>query len=85
VTHSQFEVLSNQAVAACGIVYFLAVMAHMAQWAAGRRVEEPVEERVPVGSTVPAVSSGGSGASGSSGSSAAAESERMVLLGPIGL
>ena len=49
VTHDQFEVLSNQAVAACAVVYFLAVLAHLAQWAAGRKVEEPVVEQVAVG------------------------------------
>lgn len=43
MTHEQFEVLSNQAVAACAVVYFLAFLAHMAQWAVGRRVS--VEER----------------------------------------
>lgn len=46
MTHEQFEVLSNQAVAACAVVYFLAFLAHMAQWAAGRRVS--VEERTLV-------------------------------------
>jgi cytochrome c-type biogenesis protein CcsB len=40
VTHTQFEVLSNQAVAACAVVYFLAFLAHMWQWAVGRRVAE---------------------------------------------
>ncbi len=49
VTHDQFEVLSNQAVAACAVVYFLAVLAHLAQWAAGRKVAEPVVEQVTVG------------------------------------
>ena len=34
MTHEQYEVLSNQAVAACAVVYFLAVLAHLAQWAA---------------------------------------------------
>lgn len=43
MTHEQFEVLSNQAVAACAVVYFLAFLAHMAQWAAGRKIQ--VEER----------------------------------------
>ncbi len=43
MTHEQFEVLSNQAVAACAVVYFLAFLAHVVQWASGRRVaEEPV-------------------------------------------
>ncbi len=44
MSHDQFEVLSNQAVAACAVVYFLAVLAHLAQWAAGRKV--PAAERV---------------------------------------
>ncbi len=46
MTHEQFEVLSNQAVAACAVVYFLAVLAHLAQWAAGRKVEETPAETV---------------------------------------
>ena len=43
VTHAQYELLSNQAVAACAVVYFLAVLAHLAQWALARKVEVPVE------------------------------------------
>ena len=38
MTHEQFEVLNNQAVAACAVVYFLALLAHLAEWAAGRNV-----------------------------------------------
>jgi cytochrome c-type biogenesis protein CcsB len=49
VTHDHFEVLSNQAVAACAIVYFLAVLSHLAEWAAGRKVEEQVAQPVAVG------------------------------------
>ena len=41
VTHDQFEVLSNQAVAAGAIVYFLAVLAHIAEWAKARKVDQP--------------------------------------------
>ena len=37
MTHEQYEVLSNQAVAACAVVYFLAVLAHLAQWAPAAR------------------------------------------------
>lgn len=36
MTHDQFEVLSNQAVAACAVFYFVAFLAHLAAWAAGR-------------------------------------------------
>ena len=46
MTHEQFEVLSNQAVAACAVVYFLALLAHLAEWAAGRNV--PAEQAAPV-------------------------------------
>ncbi|HET8604052.1 MAG TPA: c-type cytochrome biogenesis protein CcsB [Marmoricola sp.] len=38
MSHQDFEVLSNQAVAACAVVYFLALLAHLAQWAAERKV-----------------------------------------------
>jgi cytochrome c-type biogenesis protein CcsB len=79
VTHDQFEVLSNQAVAACAVVYFLAVLAHLAQWAAGRKVVEPVVEKVAVGGPAP-----------SSPAPAAAEpvvedSEQMDRFGRIGV
>jgi cytochrome c-type biogenesis protein CcsB len=58
VTHDHFEVLSNQAVAACAVVYFLAVLAHLAQWANGRRVEE-TPAAVSVGATASSASAGG--------------------------
>jgi cytochrome c-type biogenesis protein CcsB len=38
VTHDQFEVLSNQAVAVCAVAYFLALLAHLVEWAAARSV-----------------------------------------------
>ncbi len=44
MTHEQFELLSNQAVAACAAFYFIALLAHVAEWAAARSV--------PVGRTV---------------------------------
>ncbi|MEP9362408.1 c-type cytochrome biogenesis protein CcsB [Nocardioides sp. CN2-186] len=34
----QWESLSNQAVAVCGLVYFLALLAHLVEWAALRKV-----------------------------------------------
>jgi cytochrome c-type biogenesis protein CcsB len=81
VTHSQFELLSNQAVAACAVVYFLAVLAHFAQWAAGRKVEEPVEQPVGVG----AAGSGTPLAATPTGPTTIDEPERMELFGRIGL
>jgi cytochrome c-type biogenesis protein CcsB len=75
VTHDHFELLSNQAVAACAVVYFLAVLAHVAEWAAGRKVEEHLAQPVAVGGgpaerPAPAVPD---------------EPERMQLFGRMGL
>ena len=41
MTDAAWEALSNQAVAAAGIVYFLALIAHLVEHAAARRVLEP--------------------------------------------
>ena len=38
MSHDQFEVLSNQAVAICGAAYFVALLLHLAEWAVGRKV-----------------------------------------------
>ncbi len=85
MTHDQFEVLSNQAVAACAVVYFLAVLAHLAQWAAGRTIADPatVAEPVAVGVGSPGKSVGHSDA----GLQAAGveEPERMELFGRVGV
>ena len=51
MTHDQFEVLSNQAVAACAVVYFLAVLTYAAHWAMARRVDGPVADRQEEGRT----------------------------------
>ena len=49
MSHDQFAHLSNQAVAVCGAFYFLAMLAHLAEWAAARSV--PLEvAAVPAGS-----------------------------------
>ncbi len=38
MTDAAWESLSNQAVAACGLVYFLALLAHLVEWASLRKV-----------------------------------------------
>ena len=82
MTHEQYEVLSNQAVAACAVVYFLAVLAHLAQWAAGRKVEEPVEAPVSVAAGgAPAVPP----APRATADVVAEEPERMQLFGRVGV
>lgn len=41
MTDTAWEALSNQAVAAAGVVYFLAMLAHLVELSAARRVAEP--------------------------------------------
>ncbi|SDS63070.1 cytochrome c-type biogenesis protein CcsB [Nocardioides scoriae] len=92
MTHEQFEVLSNQAVAGCAAVYFLAFLAHLVQWAAGRKVAvaESVSETGRVGAREHVTA--GAGASGDVATldapatpAADEEPERMLLFGRIGV
>jgi cytochrome c-type biogenesis protein CcsB len=52
VSHDQLEVLSNQAVAICAVAYFLALLAHLVEWATARSV--------PVAASATAAAAGGS-------------------------
>ncbi len=87
MTHDQFEMLSNQAVAACAVVYFLAVLAHLAQWAAGRQVSERVEVTVGVGASSGRSARGhlSDDVRGGSSEGEPAETDRMELFGRIGV
>jgi cytochrome c-type biogenesis protein CcsB len=51
MSHDQWELLSNQAVAVCAGAYFLAFLAHLVEWAAARTV--PQEAAVLVGAGAP--------------------------------
>jgi cytochrome c-type biogenesis protein CcsB len=53
MTDAQWETLSNQGVAAAGVVYFLALLAYAVQWAALRDV--PVRQAVAAGGGAPVV------------------------------
>jgi cytochrome c-type biogenesis protein CcsB len=55
VTDAAWEGLSNQAVAACGLVYFLALLAHLVEWSSLRKV--PVDTPAAASVTSPATSS----------------------------
>ena len=46
MSDATWEALSNQAVAAAGVVYFLALLAHLVEWSSLRKV--PVEPAAPV-------------------------------------
>ncbi len=47
MTDQSWESLSNQLVAVCGVLYFLALIAHLVEWAALRRI--PASEDVSTG------------------------------------
>jgi cytochrome c-type biogenesis protein CcsB len=49
VTDAAWETLSNQAVAAAGVVYFLALLSHLVEWAGLRRLD--ADEEVTEGRT----------------------------------
>lgn len=84
MTDASWETLSNQAVAAAGVVYFLALLAHLVQWSALRKV--------PVGSAVRRGSSGAPPADPSGAASvavledeAAGDDRRTALFARLGL
>ena len=57
MTKMQFEAISDQAIAGAGVVYFLAALATLAAWAAGRKVvAASAREAVMVGAGAPAQS-----------------------------
>ena len=51
MTNEAWESLSNQAVAAAGVVYFLSLLAYLVQWASLRKVpaDRTAEVAVPAG------------------------------------
>ena len=85
MTHDQFEVLSNQAVAACAVVYFLAVLAHLVAWASGRQVETPAAQVAESAEVREPVTVGGGGPGPVSEIVADDEPERMRTFSRIGV
>ena len=89
MTDAAWETLSNQAVAACGVVYFLALLAHLVEWSSLRQV--PATAPVAAGSTsaTPEARGGVALATGGPGSTAPpalpAASRRTELFGRLGL
>ena len=60
MTEAAWEQLSDQAVAMCGIVYFLALLAHLVEWSLLRAV--PVDAQLPTRVSVGSASDADSGA-----------------------
>jgi len=78
MTEQAWETLSNQAIAAAGIVYFLSLLAYLVQWASLRNVPVAAAERVAVGA-------GGSGPDTPDGPAEVGQSRRAELTGRLGL
>lgn len=77
MTNTAWETLSNQAVAMAGLVYFLALLVHLAEWASLR---QPAGERELVAAGGDGPRDGGSPTSGDG----APASERVAFLGRLG-
>jgi len=84
VTDAAWETLSNQAVAAAGLVYFVALLAHLAEWAALRQpAAEEAEALVSrLGTGAPRTSTSGTSTSGDTGRRTSGE--RVAFLGRLG-
>ncbi|MFC4783113.1 c-type cytochrome biogenesis protein CcsB [Nocardioides sp. MAHUQ-72] len=84
MTDAAWETLSNQAVAACGVVYFLALLAHLVEWSSLRHV--PAEATSTATSTTAA--EGGAVAVATGGPEPDADgaaARRTALFGRLGL
>src|SRR5690348_2014112 len=83
MTDTSWETLSNQAIAAAGVVYFLALMAHLVEWSALRTVpvSRPAKVAVPAGApdSTAAVAS-----TASTASTDEAKTYRIELFGRLG-
>ena len=82
MSNTQWETLSNQAIAAAGVVYFLALLVHLAEWASLR---QPARERELVGAGGPAPAETVSATGGTAEAADAGVSpERVAFLGRLG-
>jgi len=83
MSDAAWETLSNQAIAAAGVVYFLALVAHLVEWSALRTVPVAATTRVPVPAGV------STGSSGDEAATAAAVEEskqyRITMFGTLAL
>jgi len=89
MTDASWEALSNQAVAACGVVYFLALMVHLIEWSAitGRReraAEVATSSSTGASASVAPSTSGGVALATGGPSDSAAREQRVALFGRMG-
>ena len=78
MTEQAWETLSNQAIAAAGVVNFLSLLAYLVQWASLRNVPVAATEKVAVGA-------GGSRPDTADGPAEVGPSRRAELTGRLGL
>ncbi|MGI8523723.1 MAG: c-type cytochrome biogenesis protein CcsB [Nocardioides sp.] len=82
MSDATWQVLSNQAVTAAGVLYFLALVAHLVEWSALRQVPVSADSKVavPVGAGSVTTSSTSEGSSTSQ-----ATSDRIEMFGRLGV
>ncbi|MFC5176711.1 c-type cytochrome biogenesis protein CcsB [Nocardioides taihuensis] len=90
MTDAAWESLSNQAVAACGVVYFLALLATLVEWSALRRVPVAAAAATSATTTSAATAGGVAVATGPSDPESTAgldepTARRTAMLGRLGL
>jgi hypothetical protein len=78
VTEQAWETLSNQAIAAAGVVYFLSLLAYLVQWASLRNVPVAAAQKVAVGAA-------GAGPDTPDRPAEAGQSHRAEMTGRLGL
>ena len=81
MSNTAWETLSNQAVAVCAVVYFLALLAHLVEWSALRGVPAQVLATVPAGTTPEATTETAAESPGHED----AAGHRVALFGRLGL
>lgn len=81
MTDAQWETLSNQSIAACGLLYFLALLAYLVQWSALRRIPAAAESRA----SARAASGEGSVAVAVAPPSSNGDRSRAAMMGRLGL
>jgi cytochrome c-type biogenesis protein CcsB len=83
MSDAAWETLSNQAIAAAGIVYFLALVAHLVEWSALRSVQVVAAAKVSVPAGVPSGSTGGDSLVTSSSAVDESKQFRITMFGTL--
>jgi cytochrome c-type biogenesis protein CcsB len=85
MTDAAWETLSNQAIAAAGVVYFLALLSHLVEWSALRTVPVSRSAAVPITAGVGPGSSATAPSAPAPDAPDAAKGYRIAMFGRLGL